>query len=262
MILKIITCVVLNTLAASAFAVNWTPRLTDTWQWQLSGKINTNYAVNVYDIDLFDTPISTINTLKSQGKRVICYFSAGSSENWRPDFKYFASTDMGNSLAGWAGERWLNTNSANVRNIMKNRMILARDKGCDAVEPDNVDAYTNNPGFRLTYNTQLDYNQYLANTAHSLGLAIGLKNDVDQLSDLVSYFDFAVNEQCFQYNECGNYNIFTSQGKPVFNAEYAKKYVNNTNGARDIMCEQAKYAQITTLVLPLKLNDSFRYSCK
>lgn len=237
----------------------WMPSLTDTWQLQLQGTINTGYDAAVYDIDLFDTPQATINALKAQGKRVVCYFSAGSSENWRPDFSKFKAADMGNALDGWAGERWLDTRSANVRAIMQARMDLAKSKGCDGVDPDNVDGYTNKPGFPLTAATQLDYNRFLATQAHTRGLAVGLKNAVAQLSDLASSFDFAVNEQCFQYNECSGYSAFTVQGKPVFNVEYQSKWKDATT--RQTLCAKAKALNLRTLVLPLALNDKFRYSC-
>ena len=237
----------------------WMPSLTDTWQLQLQGTINTSYDAAVYDIDLFDTPQATINALKAQGKRVVCYFSAGSSENWRPDFSKFKAADMGNALDGWAGERWLDTRSANVRAIMQARMDLAKSKGCDGVDPDNVDGYTNKPGFPLTAATQLDYNRFLATQAHTRGLAVGLKNAVAQLSDLASSFDFAVNEQCFQYNECSGYSAFTVQGKPVFNVEYQSKWKDATT--RQTLCAKAKALNLRTLVLPLALNDKFRYSC-
>lgn len=239
----------------------WIPSVTDTWQWQLTGTLDTSHAVNVYDIDLFDTPQTTIDALKARGIRVVCYFSGGSSENWRADFKKFAQADMGNNLDGWAGERWLDTRSSNVRTIMKARLDLAREKGCDGVEPDNVDGYTNKPGFALTAATQLDYNLFLATEAHARDLSIGLKNDIDQLAQLSPHFDFAVNEQCHEYEECSGYTAFTSQGKPVFNAEYAARYRNNTGGARDALCRDSATLNIRTLVLPLKLDGSFRYSC-
>lgn len=235
--------------------------MSDTWNYQLQGTIKTNVNAKVYDIDLFDTPQATINLLKSQGKRVVCYFSAGSSENWRSDFNKFLSSDKGNALDGWAGERWLDTRSANVRKVMAERMDLAKSKGCDGVEPDNVDAYTNKPGFPLTAATQLDYNIFLANAAHARGLKVGLKNDVGQLTQLAPYFDFAVNEQCAQYNECAGYSAFTSIGRPVFNVEYAKKYRNNIDGARTTLCNASKAANIRTIVSNLNLDGSVRYSC-
>jgi hypothetical protein len=238
----------------------WIPQVSDTWQWQLRGTVDTRVNAKVYDIDLFDTPAATISSLKASGRRVVCYFSAGSAENWRSDYSSFAAADMGNSLDGWVGERWLDTRSANVRKIMKSRLDLAASKGCDGVEPDNVDGYTNSPGFPLTATTQLDYNSFLANEAHSRGLAVALKNMVELLSPLEPYFDFAVNEQCNEYDECGGYSAFTSKGKPVFNAEYASKWVTDAS-ARASLCAYSSAANIHTLVLPLALDGSFRYSC-
>jgi hypothetical protein len=197
----------------------WTPTVADTWQWQIKGAIDTSHAASVYDIDLFDAPQATIDALKGQGRRVVCYFSAGSSENWRSDFSRFNAADMGSPLDSWPGERWLDTRSANVRAIMQSRLDLAVTKRCDGVEPDNMDAYQNQPGFALSAETQLDYNRFIAREARARGLAVGLKNDVDQLAALEPEFDFAVNEQCHQYAECGGYSVFTNNGKPVFNAE-------------------------------------------
>ncbi|MGM9491540.1 endo alpha-1,4 polygalactosaminidase [Ideonella sp. YS5] len=247
-------------LTQAQAATAWVPHVTDTWQWQLSGTINTSYDVKVYDIDLFDAPDSVLATLRSQGKHIVCYFSAGSAENWRPDYSRFKASDKGNALDGWAGERWVDTRSANVRSIMKARLDKAKARGCDGVEPDNVDAYQNNPGFPLTAQTQLSYNRFLANEAHARGLKVGLKNDVDQLSALAPSFDFAVNEQCNQYGECGGYTVFTRAGKPVFNAEYKAQWRTDAN-ARAQMCAKARAMNLRTMVLPLNLDDAFRYSC-
>lgn len=242
--------------------------MTDTWQWQLQGTINTSYNVNVYDIDLFDVPQNTIDLLKSQGRRVVCYFSAGTSENWRPDFSRFTGQDQGGGVlrsdAGgevWVGERWLDTRSSNVREIMKARLDLAKSKGCDGVEPDNMDAYNNNTGgLPLTAETQFDYNRFLALEAHARGLAIALKNDIDQLAALEPYFDFAVNEGCHQWNECAAYSVFTNNGKPVFNAEYKPEWVGNaTERAR--ICGASLALNIKTIFLSYDLDDSIRWSC-
>ena len=227
----------------------------------MSGTLNTSYVATVYDIDLFDSSANTIAQLQASGHKVVCYFSAGSSENWRPDYAQFTAADKGSALDGWPGENWLDVRSANVRNIMAARLDLAVSKGCNGVEPDNVDGYTNSTGFPLTAQNQIDYNTYLATQAHSRNLAVALKNDVDQLTALEPSFDFAINEQCHEYSECGGYTVFTSKNKAVFNAEYASKYVNNTGGARTTMCAAAKAANLRTLVLPLALDGSFRTSC-
>jgi hypothetical protein len=250
-----------NTTPAPILATTaWTPVVGNTWEWQLTGTIDTSYAVNVYDIDLFDAPQATINQLHQQNRWVVCYFSAGTAENWRSDYSKFTKADLGKGVSGWAGEKWVDTRSANVRSIMESRLDLAKSKGCDGVEPDNVDAYENNPGFPLTAATQLDYNQFLAAQAHQRGLKVALKNDNDQVQTLVSSFDFAINEQCHQYSECSVYQAFTNLGKPVFNAEYASKY-KQAGSARTTLCADAAAEHIDTLVLSEDLDDSFHYSC-
>lgn len=259
----LVVCLGIVTACAAPTATpgRWGPQVGDTWQWQLLGPLNTAYDVAVYDIDLFETPASVVEALHADGRRVVCYFSGGSSEDWRPDFGSFAESDMGEPLDEWPGERWLDTGSANVREIMRGRLDLARDKGCDGVEPDNVDAYQNDSSFDLDAMSQLDFNRFLAAEAHARGLAVGLKNDLDQIGELVEHFDFAVNEQCFEYGECDAYANFTAAGKPVFNAEYAEHYQLNEDGGRDELCRSAHAASIATLVLPHDLDDSLRFAC-
>lgn len=55
----------------------------------------------------------------------------------------------------------------------------------------------------------------LISEAHSRGLSVGLKNDVDQIHSLVSYFDWALNEECVEYNECNKYQPFFDAGKVI-----------------------------------------------
>lgn len=143
---------------------------------------------------------------------------------------------------------------------MKKRLDLAKAKNCDGVEPDNVDDYTNNPGFSFNANDQLAFNRFIANEAHLRGLSVGLKNDLDQVELLVNYFDFAINEQCFEYNECGRLQPFILQGKAVLNAEYQGEYSSNTAKIEQV-CAASKAMMFSTLFLPENLDDAFRYSC-
>ncbi|MFS1701577.1 endo alpha-1,4 polygalactosaminidase [Alteromonas sp. AMM-1] len=238
----------------------YSPALGTTWQWQLSGDLNTQYDVDVYDVDLFDVSESHIANLHSQGKQVICYFSAGSYEQWREDAAQFPAHVLGDTLDGWEDERWLDIRDERVLAIMDSRIELAKSKECDAVEPDNVDGYTNHTGFNLTHEDQLAFNVALSDSAHAAGLGIGLKNDLDQIIELVPYFDFAVNEQCFEYSECEALQPFINANKAVFNAEYHSRWVNDETARADL-CEQANAMGFSTLVLPLVLDDSFRFSC-
>jgi hypothetical protein len=238
------------------------PAAATTWQWQLSGRIDTSYRVDLYDIDLFDTPRTIIDTLHAQGKKVICYFSAGSYEAWREDADRFPAEVLGKPLEGWAQERWLDIgNLTALAPIMRARLDRAAAKGCDGVEPDNVDGYVNDTGFALTFARQIAYNTFLADEAHRRGLAIGLKNDPDQIAELVDRFDFALNEECNAYDECDKLQPFLDRNKPVFNAEYDTRYI--TNGRADpALCRKMNARGIHTLVLPIELDDRFRYSCE
>ena len=110
---------------------------------------STTPNVTVFDIDLFDTPKETIQQLHALGKKVLCYFSAGSYEDWRSDAAEFKPEDLGHDLDGWPGEKWLKLSSDNVRRIMKERVNMASEKGCDGVDPDNVDAYVSLLFFRI-----------------------------------------------------------------------------------------------------------------
>lgn len=239
----------------------WVPAVTDTWHWQLQGPLDTRVQATVYDVDLFDTPAAQIAQLKAQGRRVICYFSAGTAEAWRADFHQFAPQHLGRPLVDWPGERWVDTRAAGVRQLIQARLDLAVTQGCDAVEPDNMDGYQHPTGFPLTADSQLTFNRFVAAQAHARGLAVGLKNDVAQLAALEPSFDFAVNEQCFHFKECSAYAVFTQRGKAVFNAEYAEAYRTNARGARDALCAQARRLRIRTLVLPVALDHRFRYAC-
>jgi hypothetical protein len=126
----------------------WQPAVNSSWQIVLLQPIDLNETstsvspdVGVFDIDLFDNSNHVVEALHRLGKRVICYFSAGSFEPHRPDSGDFKSSDKGAKLDGWPGELWLNISSTNVRNIMSKRLELASQKGCDAVDPDNMDGY-------------------------------------------------------------------------------------------------------------------------
>merc|ERR1712093_405314 len=135
----------------------WRPEAGTSWQIVLEYALNdTTPDVSVYDIDLFTNPKSTIDDLHSQGRKVICYFSAGSYEDFRPDADSFDKSDYGKPLDGWPGEWWLNVSSTNVRDIMTTRIELAKTKGCDGVDPDNVDGYDNDTGFDLTKEQAVD----------------------------------------------------------------------------------------------------------
>lgn len=230
----IITVLFLAVPCSALFAQEiWVPPQETSWQWQLSGKIKQSYDVDMYDIDMFETEASLVSSLHDQGKKVMCYISAGSWEEWRPDAELFPASVIGKPLAGWHGEKWLDIRRLDILGpILQARLDACKAKGFDGVEPDNIDGYTNDTGFPLTYQDQLEFNIFLANEAHARGLSIGLKNDLDQIPDLLPFFDWALNEQCFQFNECDKLMPFITNGKAVFHVEYKtglKKFCPEAN---------------------------------
>jgi len=232
----------------------WHPTPGTSWQWQLTDEIDTSFDVQMYDIDLFDAPQSVIDQLHADGRIVICYFSAGSWEDWRPDAIDFPVEVLGNDLADWEGEKWLDIRQLDVLgSLMTARLDLAVQKDCDGVEPDNVDGFANNTGFGLNAQDQVIYNTWLAEQAHGRGLSIGLKNDLEQIPALLSYFDWALNEECFSYEECGLLTPFVQANKAVFGVEYELESTQ--------FCPQANNLDFDFLKKNWEL-DAWRESCR
>lgn len=151
---------------------------------------------------------------------MICYFSAGSHEDWRDDADAFDADVIGRRLDDWDGERWLDVRAASIRPIMAARIAEAASRGCDGVEPDNVDGWVNDTGFDLNRADQLEYNTWLAEEAHANGLLILLKNAPELVSDLVDLYDGSLNEECLAYDECDAYRPFVDAGKVALHVEY------------------------------------------
>jgi hypothetical protein len=246
----------------AALGVWWQPAPGTSWQWQLAGTIDTSLDVVMYDVDLVATPDRVLEQLRADGRRIVCYFSAGSHESYRDDLGGVPAEAIGNQLDGWPDERWFDIRHPAVRAVMRARLDVAVARGCDGVEPDNVDGYDNDSGFPLTAADQLDFNRFLAGEAHARGLSIGLKNDLAQVEDLVGDFDWALNEQCFEYEECAALAPFIAAGKAVFTAEYPDEERTETlPQVADRVCDDANRLNLDTLVKNLAL-DAERIACR
>ncbi len=235
----------------------WRPALNTRWQWQLTTPIEPSVDASMYDVDLFDTSASVVDALHAQGRKVVCYVSVGSWENWRPDANQFPPEVIGNDYAGWPGEKWLDVRRIDLlAPIMRARFDQCRAKGFDALEPDNIDGYANNTGFPLTAQDQLTYNIWLTTEAHARGLSIGLKNDADQVSDLLPDFDWALTEDCFDQGWCNRVAPFIAAGKAVFAAEYT-----DTGLTLDQFCPQANALNFNAILKHRDL-DAWREACR
>jgi hypothetical protein len=199
----------------------WIPPRNLTWYWQLFGTLNFDLNAQAYDVDPASFPgIDVAGQLHARGKRAICYVNVGATESFRNDLGSVPATAIGSELVDWPGEHWLDIRDATVRSAMAARFRTCAALGFDAVEPDNMDGYANNPGLSFTAADQLSYNLWIADQVHALGMAVFQKNDSDQVGALEPAFDGAIVEQCSERNECGRYTPYLSAGKPVLNAEY------------------------------------------
>jgi hypothetical protein len=210
--------------ATPASAARWQPQPTTApWQWQLQGKIDTSVAAGVYEIDGFETPRATVAKLHRLGRRVICYLDVGSWESYRPDASAFPRSVLGNAYSGYPDERWLDVRRIRqLAPILRKRFDICVGKGFDAVEPDNIAGYENKTGFPLSGGDQLRFNRWIAREVHRRGMSVALKNDPEQVGQLLEHFDFAVVEECFAYEECEKFSPFVAAGKAVFEAEYER----------------------------------------
>ena len=140
---------------------------------------------------------------------------------------------------------------------MQQRLDSAKQKGCDAVDPDNMDAYQNGGGgFDLTTADAVNYIQFIASEAHSRGMACGLKNALSIVPKVVHDVDFAVNEQCVQYQECNDLLPFTNNNKPVFGIEYPKPLI--TQVKVDSVCDSKQRPKdFETLIKYMNLNATY-----
>ena len=220
LVMVVVISAMFAVLTPAASSRIWTPAPRTTWQWQLTTPVSLSVPAQMFDIDLFDNSASVVAALHRRGRHVICYLDAGTYENFRPDAGRFPPSLLGKPN-GWPGERWLDIRRLSVLGpIMRARFSECRRKGFDGVEADNVDAYANDSGFPLTAAEQLTYNRWLARMAHAFGLSIALKNDLDQVQSLEPYFNFALDEQCFEYSECEKLRPFVGAHKAVFEVEY------------------------------------------
>jgi hypothetical protein len=216
----------------------WKPRVVDRWLYQIGESEpalglcarpfnkSTCVSPDVWVLDLYaDDGVSpnreAVRAIHRQKGRAVCYLSAGTWEDWRPDAKRFPSVVRGHELSDWPGERWLDIRQrAVLKPILSDRANACKKAGFDAIDWDNVDGFTQESGFDISSNDQLTYNRMLADITHGLGLSAGLKNDLTQISQLQPHFDFAVNEQCAKFRECDLLLPFSNARKAVIEIEY------------------------------------------
>ncbi|CAM9966902.1 unnamed protein product [Ectocarpus sp. 4 AP-2014] len=229
----------------------WTPTVGQTWNYHLNvvenlpkpGEVTDDTPeADVYMIDMDSVDVEdTIEALHSDGKYAVCYISIGTWEPWRADKHEFPQEALKNSLADWPDEQWIDIGytgkgetDKTVMDIMKARVDRAASLGCDGIEPDNMSVAFEDSGYTgiesVTQAKNLEYNVEFVEYVKSQGMKVAMKNLIWETTEVnlkehAQNYDFAIVEECAQYNECGlaeewNMGDDVSPKKPVFHVEY------------------------------------------
>ncbi|MGD0053548.1 MAG: endo alpha-1,4 polygalactosaminidase, partial [Vulcanimicrobiaceae bacterium] len=126
----------------------------------------------VYDIDGANSTAADVQAIHAAGAIAVCYVDVGTLEPGRPDEASFTSLSpsvIGPDVQGWPGEKWLLVAAANqsaILPLMQARFTSwCQAKGFDAIEPDNLDAWTNISGVSEADN--LTYDLAIGRLAHA-----------------------------------------------------------------------------------------------
>jgi Glycoside-hydrolase family GH114 len=226
------------------------PGSAKIWDTDLFADSNTSHGSKL-GIPTGKSPVVT--ALHAAGHYSICYVEVGAFQTGYPDNSDFARADYGNrsrryQMQGYPNEWYFDIrgfrnyvagNSSTLTGAAKNiaaglgkRFAWCKLEGQDAVEPDDVDGYTNRSasgahgvGWGLTKADAAGFERWLAYTAHHNGLAVLQKNDPGNAKADEHLFDGVLSESCNQYHDpCagnnGDWNGYLKLGKPVLNAEY------------------------------------------
>lgn len=184
------------------------PKANATFDYQIGAPYTPASGVKVISRDRSAKP--------AKGLYNICYVNAFQAQPdalswWQENHPGLILKDKNNHTVmdeNW-GEALLDTSTGAKRNELA--AIVGRwidgcaKSGFQAVEPDNLDSYERSKGL-LTKTDNSAFAKLIVQKAHAKGLAIGQKNTAEMLSEHTKTgFDFAVAEECAEYNECGSY---------------------------------------------------------
>jgi endo-alpha-1,4-polygalactosaminidase (GH114 family) len=238
----------------------WKPKAGLSFDWVLSPVSTADlFSTEVVDVDGFETSREVINSLHSQGKKVIAYVSVGTIEKRRPDSSLLSQEVIGKVYTEWPDEKWLDIRQIKkLKPWLRARLTMIQQKGFDAIEPDNLDGYSNDTGFPLTKADLKNYCDTLISMAHSMGLGIGQKNVPELSVEYSTRFDWALTEDAFYQGWENEMSPYIEKNKPVFATEYSdmisqQKFENE-------ICPQAK-AKMYTPLYKQRMLTKWSYFC-
>ncbi|MYX33815.1 endo alpha-1,4 polygalactosaminidase [Streptomyces sp. BoleA5] len=184
------------------------PRAGASFDYQIGGGYPPPGGVRVVSRDRTDKP--------APGVYSVCYVNAfqaqpGELSTWRARDPGLLLRDEDGGLV--VDDEWdealLDTSTAAKREalaeVVGGWIDDCAERGFRAVEPDNLDSFERSDGL-LTSADNAAFARLLASRAHAAGLAVGQKNTTELLPQRSAIgFDFAVAEECGEFDECGRY---------------------------------------------------------
>jgi hypothetical protein len=226
-----------------------------TWQVQLTGKLDTTIDARLYIVDFEDVGAATIAELHAAGRAVACYLSAGSWESWRSDATSFPVATIGNPMANYPQEYWLDIRDGTVQGLMLARVNRARSNGCDAIELSNLSNTGQDTGFAALASTDyVTYGQAMARAVSARGMSVGLDGAEDLLGELLPVFDWGAAVDCFATDGCQAWSPMLAANRPVLLVEFG-----DAATAQEI-CASATQAGYDALIKN-RAFDAFRIPC-
>ena len=244
-----------------------------------------------------------VQAIHAAGHYSICYVECGAQQTGFPDAASFASADYTNGsnaattqMQGYANEHWFNIRgflhwsssapttfpsdglstsaadamaAADIAAGLAKRFAWCKLEGHDAVEPDDLDGYTNasqtgaaGGGWGLTQAQAAGFERWIAYQTHADGLAVFQKNDSANASVNEPMYDGVITEECNYYDDpCsgsgGDWDAFLAAGKPVLNAEYTSDGETTAK-----FCQADETAGITGALFDVALDGKTYQPCQ
>lgn len=189
------------------------------WLAQLDGAVDIHQDAEFFYLDVEQQDPDDLATLHAEGRHYLCYLSAGSLESFRADADEFPASVVGNPLADFPREHWLDVRDESVRLLMSRRVQALAASGCDGVPPSSLAVHAADSGFDLTVGDALDYARWLAERIHAAGMSAGLSGPSELISELWPTFDFGLALGCLGSTQCSEYAAFAPAKKTVLHLE-------------------------------------------
>ncbi|MBA3499164.1 MAG: endo alpha-1,4 polygalactosaminidase [Myxococcota bacterium] len=224
-----------------------------------------------------------IAQLDAAGTIVICHVGTGAVDlATDPDAMKFPGYEASppdrptamvpNSAIGWstpagANERFVDFRNATAAKVLKKRIQLAKDIGCDGIlayrnDAASFAATTTMPGFTVSPQEQLDWIVAVAAEGHRLMISVGGRGGHGEVNvgEIDDDYDWLVADRCGELGDCGLARPFIEARRAVFGIDYDLAEDGTTPNTLALICQRWRDAQIDGIQKRAAL-DSFRATC-